>query len=105
MDKPVPKTENATADADTRALTAREQRMIGAALSGRGRWRLYLISLALVLVVPLEGWEIGRRLWSAQSDGVTDYGVPIMIISIHVILWLKAKQRCDYLALIRKLCQ
>ncbi len=77
--------------------------MIGAAVSGKGQWRLYLISLAVLLVVPIEGWQIVGKMSSARDYGYTDYCIPLMIISIHVILFFKVKQRCDYLALIRKL--
>lgn len=61
------------------------------------------MSLAVLLVVPIEGWDIARKLMSPQRYGFVDYGIPLMIISIHIILLLKVKQRRDYLALIRKL--
>lgn len=84
-------------------LTPREQKIIRAALSGKGRWRLYLISLAVLLVVPIKGWEIVRKLMSPNGYGYTDYAIPLMVISIHIILFFKIKQRLDYHALIRKL--
>jgi len=61
------------------------------------------MSLAVLLVVPIEGWEIMRKLTSGQPYGFVDYGMPLMVISIHIILFLKVKQRRDYLTLIRKL--
>ena len=85
------------------ALTPREQKIIRTALSGKGRWHLYLISLGVLLVVPIEGWEIARKLASPNDYGYTDYGIPFMVISIHIILFFKIKQRLDYHALIRKL--
>jgi len=72
-------------------------------MSGNGQWRLYLISLAVLLVVPIEGWNIVNKTIMAESYKYADYCIPLMIISIHIILFFKVKQRCDYLALIRKL--
>ena len=85
------------------ALTNQEQRIIRAAMSGKGRWRLSLISLAVFLVVFIEGWDILKKVISPESHGYTDYCIPLMVVSIHIILFFKVKQRCDYLALIRKL--
>jgi len=84
-------------------LTRQEKRIVKAAVSGTGQWRLYLISLALLLVGFIEGWDILRKLMSPKSHGYSDYCIPLMVISIHIILFFKIKQRCDYLALIRKL--
>ena len=100
---PKQSTSSQGGDRKTPELTAREQKLIRAALSGKGRWRLYLISLAVLLVVPIEGWEIVRKLASPNDYGYTDYGIPLMIISIHIILFFKIKQRLDYHTLIRKL--
>ena len=84
-------------------LTSQEQRIIRTAMSGKGRWRIYLISLAVLLVVPIEGWDILQKVISPQSHGYSDYCIPLMVISIHIVLFFKVKQRGDYLALIRKL--
>jgi len=98
-----PSTAKQGQDAKATKLTTQEQKIIRVAASGKGQWRLYLIALAVLLVVPIEGWEIVRKISSAKSYGYTDYCVPLMIISIHIILFFKVKQRRDYLALIRKL--
>jgi hypothetical protein len=95
----------ANQDHDSKApeFTTREQKIIEAAVSGKGQWRLYLISLAVLLVVPIKGWEIVRKIVSPRDYGYADYCIPLMIISIHIILFFKVKQRRDHLALIRKL--
>ncbi len=98
-----PSTANQDHDSKTPEFTGKEQKMIAAAASGKGQWRLYLISLAVLLVVPIEGWAIVRKIISAKSYGYTDYCIPLMIISIHIILFFKVKQRRDHLVLIRKL--
>ena len=87
----------------TPKFTDKEQKTIEAAVSGKGQWRVYLISLAVLLVVPIEGWAIVRKLISSKSYGYTDYCIPLMIISIHIILFFKVKQRREHLILIRKL--
>jgi hypothetical protein len=96
-------TSSQTPGTEATELTRREQRIIRTAMSGKGRWRLYLISLAVLLVVPIQGWNVLQKVISPKSHSYSDYCIPLMVVSIHIILFFKVKQRCDFLALIRKL--